>query len=174
MGPWMRGSCFACFWSFRSLIAPLPRAVVQEFAGVETPHTMARYGPIWPDLPLAVGPERGAPLPLARTTGCLRRTTHVTNVRAGAGTAQWAVVAGWEPRRCLHPQQIMTARCAIAAPYVCWWWLRYRLCEGGVCSGFGDSLKHFGCAYSRVPQAMGPFFRRVIPSRSSPLSLAGV
>ena len=46
---------FARFWSFLSLISPLPRAVVQECAGVGTPHTPARFGPISPDSPLAAG-----------------------------------------------------------------------------------------------------------------------
>ena len=50
---------FARFWSFLSLTSPLPRAVVQECAGVGTPHTLARYGPIWPDLPLAAGTGDG-------------------------------------------------------------------------------------------------------------------
>ena len=41
--------CSCSFWSFLSLIPPLPRADAQECSGVGTPHTVARFGPIWPD-----------------------------------------------------------------------------------------------------------------------------
>ncbi len=63
------------FRSFLSLISPLSRAVVQECAGVGTPHTLARYGPIWPDsLVGACAPSWGCEVPaFVGTTSCLRR-----------------------------------------------------------------------------------------------------
>ena len=105
---------YCLFWSFRSLIAPLPRAVVQECAGVGTPHTLARYGPIWPDLPLAartrvcnphtIPSPRGRGdgykgrdarfLPSQERRGYFAATTHVNNVATGGAMAQWAVVVG--------------------------------------------------------------------------------
>ena len=140
-GPGVRGSCFACFWSFRPLIAPLPRAVVQECAGMETPHAMARYGPIWPDLPLAVGSERGAPLPLAETTGCLRRNDACNQCRGWSGNGAMGCCRG----------------VVRGAPRV------RRSCVGG-----GTQWSRYGCVSARllpVPAVNVPVLSRRIHTR---------
>ena len=116
------------FWSFLSPIPPLSRSVLQECAGVEHPHTVARFGPIyawrgagrrrggrgcphqeWPGVanfyfasisfhfrPSTRAKGQGCEVPaFAGTTVGFAGTTHAINVRAGAGTVQWAFVVDW-------------------------------------------------------------------------------
>ena len=71
--------------SFSIVIPPLARTAFQEYAGVEDPHTLVRFGLIWPDLLLAV--RRTLDSSLRWNDGCEPGVTGVNNVAIGGAMA---------------------------------------------------------------------------------------